>query len=80
MRKSVMSKAEAQFKATEKKAKQELKDREAARKARADQVAKLRALRLEKEAADLAAEATEADVAVAEPTKSARLPKVHRRD
>ena len=52
MRRSVISTAEERFAATQKKAKQFLKEKEKAHQERADQVAKLRALRLAKEAAD----------------------------
>ncbi len=52
MLKSVKSRAEEQFAATQKKDKQVLKEKEKARQERAEQVAKLRALRLAKEAAD----------------------------
>ncbi len=49
---SVKSKAEELFAATQKKAKQALNEKEKARQERAEHVAKLRALRLAKEAAD----------------------------
>ncbi len=52
MLKSVKSRAEQQFAATQKKDKQVLKEKEKARQERAKHVAKLRALRLAKEAAD----------------------------
>ncbi len=52
MLKSVKSRAEQQFAATQKKDQQALKEKEKARRERADHVAKLRALRLAKEAAD----------------------------
>lgn len=52
MRKSVKSRAEEQFAATQKKDKQALKDIEKARQERAEKVERLRALRLAKEAAD----------------------------
>ena len=52
MQKSLRSRAEAQFAATQKKAKQALSEKERARKAIADRMAKQRALRLAKEAAD----------------------------
>ena len=52
MQKSLRSRAEAQFAATQKKAKQALSEKERARKAMADRMAKQRALRLAKEAAD----------------------------
>ncbi len=52
MLKSVKSRAEEQFAATQKKDKQVLKEKEKARQERAEHVASLRALRLAKEAAD----------------------------
>ncbi len=52
MLKSVKSRAEEQFAATQKKDKQALTEKEKARQERAEHVAKLRALRLAKEAAD----------------------------
>ncbi len=52
MLKSVKSRAEEQFAATQKKAKQALNEKEKARRERAEHVASLRALRLAKEAAD----------------------------
>ena len=55
MLKSVKSRAEEQFAATQKKAKLALKEKDKARQERAESVARLRALRLAKEAADRAA-------------------------
>ena len=52
MLKSIKSRAEEQFAATQKKNKQALKEKEKVRQERAKQVASLRALRLAKEAAD----------------------------
>ena len=52
MLKSVKSRAEEQFAATQKKNKQALKEKEKIRLERAEQVASLRALRLAKEATD----------------------------
>ncbi len=52
MRMSVKLRAEEQFAATQKKDKQILKKKEKARQETAEQVARLRALRLAKEAAD----------------------------
>ncbi len=49
---SMKSRAEEQFAATQKKAKQVLNEKEKARQERAEHVAYLRALRLAKEAAD----------------------------
>ena len=54
-RKSAKSRAEALFTATQKKDKQILNEREKERQEKAAHVAKLRALRLAKEAADKAA-------------------------
>ncbi len=52
MRKSLKARAEEQFAATQKKAKQALNEKEKARQERAEHVASLRALRLAQEAAD----------------------------
>ena len=52
MLKSVKSRAEEQFAATRKKDKQALKEKEKARQERAEHTARLRALRLAKEAVD----------------------------
>jgi hypothetical protein len=52
MLKSVKSRAEQQFTATQKKDRQILKEKEKAQQERAEHTAKLRALRLAKEAAD----------------------------
>ena len=60
MRKSVKSRAEEQFAATQKKDKQVLEDMEKARQERAEKVERLRALRLAKEATDKAAAEEEA--------------------
>ncbi len=89
MRKSVKSRAEEQFTATQKKAEQALTDSENARQERADHIAKLKALRLGKEAADReAAEKADAEKeaakkavakkAAAKKKKSSALPQVHR--
>ncbi|HJM51246.1 MAG TPA: hypothetical protein QGF63_15555 [Alphaproteobacteria bacterium] len=61
MWKSSKSRTEKQFTATQKKDKQILNEREKARREKAEHVAKLRALRLAKEAADKAG-AEDADV------------------
>lgn len=66
MQKSALSKAEEKFAAIQKKDQQALSDREQARQKEAEHVAKLRGLRLAKEAADR--EAAEA-AAAAEPVK-----------
>ena len=60
MVKSARSRAEEQFSATQIKDKQALKEKEKARLETAEHVAKLRALRLAKEAADKAAAEKEA--------------------
>ncbi len=79
MLKSVKSRAEEQFAATQKKDKQALTEKEKARQERAEHVAGLRALRLAKEAADKeAAEATAAEKAAAKNKKPSRLPQAHR--
>ncbi len=80
MRNSVKSRAEEQFAATQKKDKQALKEKEKARQEMAEHVARLRALRLAKEAADNeAAEAAAAEKAAAKNKKPSRLPQSHRR-
>ena len=76
MLKSVKSRAEEQFAATQKKDKQALKEKEKARQESAQHVAGLRALRLAKEAADKKAAA---EKAAAKNKKSSRLPQAHRR-
>ena len=81
MRRSVKSRAEEQFAATQKKDKQALKEKEKARLEVAEHVAKLRGLRLAKEAADKEAAAAAATVkkVVAKTKKAAtRMPQVHR--
>ncbi len=65
MQKSLRSQAEEHFAATQKKAAQAGKEKEKLRKAEADHVAKLRSLRLAKEAAD-----KEAAAAAAPPAKA----------
>jgi len=76
---SVKSRAEEQFTATQKKAKQALIEREKARQERADHIAKLKALRLAKEAVDKeAAEKADAVKAAAKKKKPSALPQVHR--
>ncbi len=80
MRKSVKSRAEEQFAATQKKDKQALKEKEKARQEMAEHVARLRALRLAKEAADKeAAEAAAAEKAAAKNKRPSRSPQAHRR-
>ena len=80
MLKSIKSRAEQQFTATQKKDKQILKEREKAQQERAEHTAKLRGLRLAKEAAEReAAEAANAEKAAVKKKSPARLPKVHRR-
>ncbi len=79
MLKSVKSRAEEQFAATQKKGKQALKEKEKARQERAEHVASLRALRLAKEAADKeAAEEADAEKAAAKNKKPSPLPQAHR--
>ena len=79
MLKSVKSRAEEQFAATQKKDKQALNEKEKARQEEAEHVASLRALRLAKEAADKkAAEKAAAEKAAAKTKKSSRLPQAHR--
>ena len=73
MWKSVKSRAEEQFAAIQKKDKQALKGKKKARQERAEHVARLRALRLAKEAADKkAAEKAAAEKAAAKNKKSRR--------
>ena len=80
MLKSVKSRAEQQFTATQKKGKKALKEKDKARQERAEHVASLRALRLAKEAADKkAAEKAAAEKAAAKNKKPSRLPQAHRR-
>ncbi len=80
MRKSVKSRAEEQFAATQKKAKPALKEKEKAQQEIAKRVARLRALRLAKEEADKkAAEKAAAEKAAAKNKKPSRLPQAHRR-
>ncbi len=80
MLKSVKSRAEEQFAATQKKDKQALNEKEKARQESAQHVAGLRALRLAKEAADKeAAEEADAQKAAAKNKKLSRLPRAHRR-
>jgi hypothetical protein len=75
---SVKSRAEEQFAASQKKATLALEEKEKERQEIAEHVAKLRALRLEKEAADKeAAEKEAAEKATAKVKKPSRLPKTH---
>ena len=75
MLKSVKSRAEEKFTATQKKNKQVLKGKKKEQQERAEHVASLRALRLAKEAADKEA----AEKAAAKNKKPSRLPQSHRR-
>ena len=76
MLRSVKSRAEEQFAATQKKDKQALKEKEKARQEKAEHVAGLRALRLAKEAADKkAAEQAAAEKAAAKKKKPSRSSK-----
>ena len=80
MRKSARSRAEELFTATQKKDREALKEKEKAAREIAERMAKLRALRLAKEAADKeAAEEAAAEEAAAENKKPSRLPQAHRR-
>ncbi len=74
MLKSARSRAEEQFTATQKKDRQALNEKEKARQEEAENVARLRALRLAKEAADKKA----AEKAAAKNKKPSRLPQAHR--
>ena len=76
MLKSVKSRAEEQFTATQKKDKLALKEKEKARQERHEHTARLRALRLAKEAADK--EAAEKEGAKKKKKKPVRLPQAHR--
>jgi hypothetical protein len=84
MRRSVKSRAEEKFAASQKKADQALKEKEKARREVAEHVAMLRGLRLAKEAADkaaaeAAAEAAATVKAAAKTKKPAkRMPQAHR--
>ena len=76
MAKSVNSRAEEQFAATQKKAKQALKDKDKAWQELTERVAKQKALRLAKEAADKeAAELAAAEKAATKRKKSSRAAK-----
>ena len=76
MAKSVRSRADEQFAATQKKAKQFVKDKDKAWQELTDRVAKQKALRLAKEAADQeAAEQAAAEKAAAKAKKSTRASK-----
>ncbi len=71
---SVKSRAEEKFAAIQKKDQKALKEKEAALQERAEHVARLRDLRLAKEAADKET----AEKAAAKKKKPSRLPKAHR--
>ena len=77
MLKSVKSRAEEQFTATQKKDKMALKEKEKARQERHEHTARLRALRLAKEAADKESAEKEA-AAKKKKKKPVRLPQAHR--
>jgi hypothetical protein len=80
MLKSVKSKAEELFTATQKKDQLALKEKEKVQREKADHVAGLRALRLAKEAADKdAAEEADARKAAAKIKKPSRLPRGQQR-
>ena len=73
---SVKSRAEEQFAATQKKTREALKEKEKERQERATQIAKLKALRLAKEAADQeAAEQAAAEKAAAVAAKKKKSAK-----
>ena len=81
---TVKSRAEQQFAASQKKDKKVLKEREKARQDQADKMAKLRSLRLAKEAedkaaAELAAQQVAAKKAASKKKKAPELPQTHRR-
>jgi len=76
MAKTVRSRADEQFAATQKKAKQFVKDKDKAWQELTDRVAKQKALRLAKEAADQeAADLAAAEKAAAKTKKSSRATK-----
>ena len=78
MLKSVKSRAEEKFAAIQKKDKPALKEKEKALQERAEHVARLRALRLAKEADDKeAADKEAAEKAAAKKKKPSRLPQAH---
>jgi hypothetical protein len=79
MWKSERAKAQEQFAATQKKAKQSLNEKQKARRDIAERMARQRALRLAKETADKESEALESETPVATKAKSLRLPQAHRR-
>ncbi len=74
MLKSVKSSAEEKFAAIQKKDKKALNEKETARQERAEHVARLRALRLAREATDKKA----AEKAAAKSKKTSRLSQAHR--
>ena len=80
MQKSARLRAEEQFAATQKKAKQALTAKEKSRQEVTDRMAKQRALRLAKEAADKeAAEKADGEKVATKNKSPSRLPQVHRR-
>jgi hypothetical protein len=79
MQKSARARAEEQFAATQKKAKQALNEKEKARREITDRMARQRALRLAKEASEKDAETAAAEPEVDENEEPSRLPQVHRR-
>lgn len=81
MLKTAKSKAEEQFTATQKKEQQARVERETEQREKAAHVAKLRALRLAKEAEDkLIADQAAAEKAAAKAAKKPALPRTHRRN
>ncbi len=81
MRTTTRSRAEEQFRASQKKDEKALKEKESLRKEKANQLARLRGLRLAKEAADkrAAEKPKTAEPDVADDDESRRLPSAHRR-
>jgi hypothetical protein len=80
MQKSARARAEERFAATQKKGKEALNEKEKARQEITKRMAKQKALRLAKEAADKEAAATvEAATEAADSETPPRLPQVHRR-
>ncbi len=76
---SVKSRAEEKFAAIQKKDKEAINEKKKALQERAEHVARLRVLRLAKEAADKeAADKEAAEKAAAKKKKSSRLPRAHR--
>jgi len=80
MQKSARARAEERFAATQKKGKEALNEKEKARQEITKRMAKQKALRLAKEAADKeAAASVEAEAEAGDSETPQRLPQVHRR-